>query len=174
MGKLLTPLMIVIGLILGFAGAYFAMPIIRPAYVEELQTRLDSLNAPPDTSTVQVDQSMPTDPDQGVSDEDSLNELRQELELVKREAEILAGHNNRLTSRIDSVLGQEAAVTQLAGTLSAMEDKELEELVASLDEKVLIAVYSASNRKNQARLLSKIPPEQAARVIQALFDERKH
>ncbi len=163
----------VFGLALGFAGAYFAMPMIRPDYVDELRTRMDSLNAPPDTTMAAVANS------EGqaavrISDKDSINVLRTELESVKMEAKELADHNTRLAARIDSVLGQRSAVANLAATLGAMEDKELGKLVSGLDESVLIAVYSESSRKNQARLLSKIPPDQAARLIRALFDERKN
>jgi hypothetical protein len=173
MGKLITILLIVFGLGLGFAGAYFAMPIIRPGYVEELRARLDSLNSPPDTTAIDSSNVAMPIGIAPISDADSIVALRQELASVKSEAKELADYNNRLAAHIDSVLGQRTAVAQLAATLSAMEDKDLEELVASLDESVLIAVYSESNRKNQARLLSKIPPDQAARLIRALFDERK-
>ena len=171
MGKLVSILMIVLGLVVGFAGAYLAMPIIRPGYVDELRSRLDSLGMPPDTSMAVVDSvasvsARPATPD-------TMSSMYEELQRVRRQAEALAKQNAQLASRIDSVLGTQSDVSKLAATLGAMEDRDLEDLVQTLDEKVLIAVYTQSSRKNQARLLSKIPPDKAARLIRALFDERR-
>lgn len=161
----------IVGVAVGFVGAYLAMPVIRPDFVNELQTRLDSLGMEMDSTTVAT-----TEPDAAEQepDGDSLTTLRTELESMKAEALALAEHNEELAMRLDSLIGKKEAVAQLATTLGAVEDKELGPLVQSLSDELLVAVYTSSNRKNQARILSNIPAEQAARLIQGLFESNKN
>ncbi len=170
MSKLAPVALLLVGLSAGFAGVYFGMPKIRPAYVEGLHVKFDSLRALADTSVIAVD-SVATDT---TLDEtamlDSLSELRAQIARLEQQSAEIAASRERLSGTLDSLATTGGEAAEIAATLSILEDDELAEVVNKLDDRVLRSLYVTASRKNKARLLKAMPPERAGKLIRSLFD----
>jgi flagellar motility protein MotE (MotC chaperone) len=171
MGKILSIALVIAGLVVGFLGSYFAMPLLRPAYVEAINARLDSLSTPADTLATTADSTGPDTSDEGLieSMEDSLARLQRRVDELKRQSDAALSSRSKLEAQVDSLSEVRSDATELASALTQLEDKELAKVVGELDDRVLKALYLEASRKNQARILQAMPPDRAARFIRMLY-----
>ena len=58
----------------------------------------------------------------------------------------------------------------MSGTLTKLEDKELEAVLAELDQAMLESLYVEASARNRKRLLQSIPPERAALLVKGLMN----
>lgn len=172
MGKLAPIALVLLGLIGGFAGAYFGMPKVRPEYVKDLYARYDSIRALGDTTAVTMD-SMSVAPGtpSGAMLLDSLQRLRNRIQELEQHSNQIDESRQELAVRLDSLTQVGGDAAEIASTLTILEDDELSHVVEKLDDDVLRALYVTASRKNKARLLRAMPPERAGHLIRSLFDD---
>ncbi|MEM1126005.1 MAG: hypothetical protein AAGI71_05085 [Bacteroidota bacterium] len=171
----------------GLVAMYQAMPRFDPDRVERTQQYLDSL-ALADT-LVQMDSlqlALLEPPPVEIPDSlrtqmqardalilaltDSLNQLRGAIQTSNDQIQELRGEVEALVQAWVEQEERRAEASQLSGTLTKLEDEELQMVLARLNLPLLEQLYIESSNRNRTRLLQSLAPERAARVVQVLMD----
>ena len=165
---------------LGILATFYAMPYISPDLVERTQWRLDSLEMVkngtfPDSLLAQEDE-WPIDSTTLVKPlnvmltglRDSLQTLQSSLgtEIVTKDS--LMQRMLDMEKRWDLLEAKYDEARQMSGTLSKLEDRELEALLENLDDDVLESLYVEASNRNRTRLLQMMPADKAASLVNAL------
>ena len=179
----LAILVSVVFFIVGLAATYFAMPMIAPEMVDEVQHRLDSLAAEEskmlamdslNSEGMFMDSLMAMDslayPNHLAGLRDSLTELIDILELERQQKDTLLMRIQSMEQRWVELSAKYAEAGQMSNTITKLEDKELADLLAKLDEDVLESMYIEASARNRARLLQMLPAEKAATLVNRLTD----
>lgn len=184
----------------GLVGLYHLVPFVAPERAAEARQYVDSLAAAgligtPDSTAVlaagallpdasALDTTLGADPlPAALADStaaadaalppiaatlaDSVAALQTRLLAAERERDAL---RTRLDARGQQQARTDAQVSELAGTLTALEDKELGAILAQLDIAVVRALYDRTSARNRTRLLKAMAPERAARFVQQLVE----
>ncbi|MBX2818741.1 MAG: hypothetical protein KTR29_03640 [Rhodothermaceae bacterium] len=179
----LAILVSIVFFIVGLAATYFAMPMIAPEMVDEVQHRLDSL-AEAESKLLAMDSLLANGymPDSlMVSDSlpsismlsglrDSLSQLMGMLEDERQQKDTLLFRIQSMEQRWVDLSAKYAEAGQMSNTITKMEDKELEELLEKLDDDVLESMYIEASARNRARLLQMLPADKAALLVNRLTD----
>lgn len=131
---------------------------------------LDSLGVlPDDDAAAAAAAAPPLSTGARAAAEDS---LRSRLQAVEQERQALAARfeamQKRESQRDEARAATSAAVTELAGTLAGLDEKELGAILTRLDIDVVRALYDRASGRNRARLLQAMPADRAAQFVQSL------
>ena len=179
----LAILVSIVFFIVGLSATYFAMPMIAPEMVDEVQHRLDSL-AEAERKMLAMDSLMAAGmmPDSLMAPDslasanllmglrDSLSLLMNSLEQEQQEKDTLLMRIQNMEQKWIELAAKYAEAGQMSNTITKLEDKELSELLAQLDEDVLESMYIEASARNRARLLQMLPAEKAANLVNRLTD----
>lgn len=169
--------------VVGLAATYFAMPMIAPQMVDEVQHRLDSLAAVESNmlamdslngesmtldSLMAMDSLTSSDLLSGMRD--SLSQLMGTLDMERQQKDTLLMRIQNMEQRWIELSAKYAEAGQMSNTITKMEDKELADLLAKLDDDVLESMYIEASARNRARLLQMLPAEKAANLVNRLTD----
>ncbi len=166
--------------ILGIFATFYTMPYIAPDLVEQTQWRIDSTQMVKDgtfpDSLLNPEEVWPIDTVTLVKPlnvlltglRDSLDTLGSSLgnEIVTKDS--LLARVQEMEKRWDMLQAKYDEAKQMSTTISKLEDRELAELLATLDEEVLESLYVEASARNRTRLLQMMPAEKAAVLVNAL------
>ena len=179
----LAILVSIVFFIVGLTATYFAMPMIAPEVVDEVQHRLDSLAAAErnmlamdslNSETLHPDSLMAMDSLQSstllTGLRDSLSHLMTMLEQERQQKDTLLMRVQNMEQRWIELAAKYAEAGQMSNTITKLEDRELADLLAKLDDDVLESMYIEASARNRARLLQMLPAEKAANLVNRLTD----
>lgn len=179
----LAILVSIVFFIVGLTATYFAMPMIAPEMVDEVQQRLDSL-AEVESKLLAMDSlmiagMMPDSlmgadslqyPGMLVGLRDSLSLLMNRLEMEQQEKDTLLMRIQDMEQKWVELAAKYAEAGQMSNTITKLEDKELANLLEKLDDDVLESMYIEASARNRARLLQMLPADKAANLVNRLTD----
>lgn len=178
----------VLAFVLGITGAYLAMPSMAPEMVENTHRILDSLVlADSSFSFAEVDSLIRADtvaqaaaepeapepvvpPALITSMKDSLTMLREQLNTSTEELRTLREQVRTIQRKWEELERRRQEASQLSGTLTKLEDRELSAVLEQLDLSVLEMLYIEASGRNRARLLQAMPAARAALVVRGLVN----
>lgn len=187
----------VLSFVVGTTGIYMVMPNIAPAVVDSTRIRLDSLgllarafgdtlragvgadslhSSPFDTLGAAAG-SDPSDslnagrnPDGHgpISLEDSLRNTRTLNRNLQSDNAAFIATIEELTERIKGLESQRAEAADLTKSLSTLDERQLGNILGSLDLEVVKMLYLQATARERSRLLQNLPPNRAAQFVKAL------
>ncbi|GAB5518338.1 MAG: hypothetical protein RhofKO_05890 [Rhodothermales bacterium] len=99
---------------------------------------------------------------------DSVHILNKTLEQLLKDQRELMDQVNDLQEKWKSVSELREEAKNITGTLTKLDDGELEAIIANLDNDMLEMMYLELSARNRTRMLQLIPPDRAARFVRRL------
>ncbi len=166
--------------ILGIFATFYTMPYIAPDLVEQTQWRIDSTRMMKDgtfpDSLLNPVEVWPIDTVTLARPlnvlltglRDSLGTVQNSLgtEIVTKDS--LLARVLEMEKRWDMLQAKYDEARQMSSTIAKLEDGELADLLATLDDEVLESLYVEASARNRTRLLQMMPAEKAAILVNAL------
>ncbi len=100
---------------------------------------------------------------------DSTAIFRRLLASVREENKGLKSRLEDLQRQVDSLQARQVKASDVASTLTKLEDRELSNIVQQLDLELVNLLYQHASPKNQSRLLAAMPADRAARLVRNLI-----
>lgn len=99
---------------------------------------------------------------------DSLRRATNIVSNLERNNAILLSTVDELEERLDSLQTRRVDASELNASLTKLEDKQLGNILVSLDLEVVEMLYMQASARERSRLLQHLPPDQAARFVRTL------
>lgn len=175
----------------GLIGAFFLLPMVAPDFADELLNPPDSTAMPTDSLMLADSDSLAPDLDRTLLDslahdssavldstlmealqpgmitihEDSIAALQADLRDKMRTQEALERELATVRTEVADLRARKDDMTELAATLTRIDDRQLAPILRELDMSSLEVLYAESTGRNRTRLLQAMPAERAARFI---------
>lgn len=175
----------------GLIGAFFLLPMVAPDFADELLNPPDSTAMPADSLMLADSDSLAPDLDRTLLDslahdssavldstlmealqpgmitihEDSIAALQADLRDKMRTQEALERELATVRTEVADLRARKDDMTELAATLTRIDDRQLAPILRELDMSSLEVLYAESTGRNRTRLLQAMPAERAARFI---------
>lgn len=175
----------------GLIGAFFLLPMVAPDFADELLNPPESTAMPTDSLMLADSDSLAPDLDRTLLDslahdssavldstlmealqpgmitihEDSIAALQADLRDKMRTQEALERELATVRTEVADLRARKDDMTELAATLTRIDDRQLAPILRELDMSSLEVLYAESTGRNRTRLLQAMPAERAARFI---------
>ena len=176
----------------GLGAIYWAMPMIDPDGVDEMRSRLDSIitaeqaalsGASTDGNQLNpigaLDSLFAPADSVGLVDlemhpryielTDSLGRLATQVASLDRERSELLTRLGNLERELEEVQTRRSDASELSATLTRLEEIELQNILSLVDERTLAQLYHEATGRNKTRILSALPSDRAARLVQSMM-----